>query len=231
MALSVLTVMIFLEDAMRRLVYIVFAWIIVSPYYAYAAKAGVYFAPKLLASVQHTKGTVGLSSSSWGPRHVFGANAGGAFAVGYDFQSQFDVPIRMELEYSASDHLSHTGSTTVFRKRIPFRAKVGVQTLLVNTCFDILNKYGFIPYITAGAGAAFITTKGSCMGTSTCRTEAVPAGQVGLGCSHAFTEHVSLDIGYRFVFMGGTDTSCDTVTLKLRQNYMHQAIFGLRMTF
>lgn len=68
------------------------------------------------------------------------------------------------------------------------------------------------------------------MGLSADRADAVPAGQAGIGCSYAFTRHVLLDMGYRFVLMGNTDTSWDAVRLELQRNYMHQIMLGLRVT-
>ncbi len=216
---------------MRRLVCFVITLMLLSPSLVHASAYGFYVAPKFSFSVQHTRGTLDLHTSTWGPRRVFGARAGGALALGYDFAARFDVPVRLELEYGASDHVSRTASIKVFRRRFPFRAKIGVQTLLFHVYVDIPNSSSFTPYIGAGAGTAFITTKGSGMGLSTCCTDAVPAAQVGLGCSYAFNRHVSLDLGYRFVFMGNTDTSCRSIRLQLRRNYMHQVLLGLRVTF
>ena len=172
-----------------------------------------------------------LPAATWGPRRVFGARAGGALALGYDFAPKFDVPVRLELEYGASEHISKTASVKVFRRRVPFRAKIGVQTLLFNAYADIPNSSSFTPYIGAGAGVAFIGTEASGMGFAADRMDAVPAGQAGFGCAYAFNERVSVDVGYRFVLMGDTDALCDSVRLSLRRNYMHQAMLGLRVTF
>lgn len=192
---------------------------------------GVYLAPKFTVSVLHTRGTLDLSASTWGPRRVFGARAGGALALGYDFWRKFQVPFRMELEYGASESVSKTASVKVFRRRFPFRAKIGVQTLLVNAYVDMPNSSSFTPYIGAGAGMAFIDIEGRSMGLSASTHATVPAGQLGLGCSYAFSKNVSVDIGYRFVIMRNTDASCDSIRLNLQKNYMHQAMLGLRITF
>ena len=221
----------FLEDEVKRIFFLVALAMVIVPSFACASGSGVYLAPKFSFSVQHTRGTLDLHTSTWGPRRVFGAGAGGALALGYDFAPKFDVPVRLELEYGASDHISKTASIKVFRRRFPFRAKIGVQTLLFNTYVDIPNSTAFTPYIGVGAGMAFLTTKGSGMGLSTCCTETVPAGQVGLGLSYAFNDNVSVDMGYRFVLMGNMDTSCDSIKLELRRNYMHQVMLGLRITF
>ena len=209
--------------------------IIVSSSSIYASdnnrSCGVYLAPKFTVSVLHTRGTLDLAASSWGPRRVFGARAGGALALGYDFWRKFQVPFRLELEYGASESVSKKASVKVFRKRFPFRAKIGVQTLLANAYVDMPNSSSFTPYIGAGAGMAFIDIEGRSMGLSASTHTTVPAGQLGLGCSYAFSKNVSVDIGYRFVIMRNTDASCDSIRLNLQKNYMHQAMLGLRITF
>lgn len=192
---------------------------------------GVYVAPKFTVSVLHTRGSLNLHTSTWGPRRVFGARAGGSLAFGYDFWRKFQIPFRLELEYGASESVSKKASVKVFRKRFPFRAKIGVQTLLMNAYVDMPNSSGFTPYVGAGAGLAFLDMKGSSMGLSASDHATVPAGQLGLGCSYAFNRNVSVDIGYRFVIMRNTDASCDSMRLNLRKNYMHQAMMGLRITF
>ena len=218
------------ENGMRRVLCFLAAMMMLSSS-AGASECGVYLAPKFSFSVQHTRGTLDLHAAAWGPRRVFGARAGGALALGYDFAPKFDVPVRVELEYGASDHISKTASVKVFRRRVPFRAKIGVQTLLFNAYADIPNSSRFTPYVGVGAGTAFLSTRAGGLGLSADRTDAVPAGQAGLGCAYAFNEHVSVDMGYRFVLMGDTDAVCDAVRLELRRNYMHQVMLGLRVTF
>lgn len=195
------------------------------------SSCGIYLAPKFTVSVLHTKGNLDLAASSWGPRRVFGARAGGALALGYDFWRKFQVPFRLELEYGASESVSKKASVKVFRRRFPFRAKIGVQTLLMNAYVDMPNSSCFTLYIGAGAGMAFIDVDGSSMGMSASGHATVPAGQLGLGCSYAFSRNVSMDIGYRFVIMRNTDASCGSIRLNLQKNYMHQAMLGLRITF
>ena len=195
------------------------------------SSCGVYIAPKFTVSVLHTRGSLDVAGSTWGPCRVFGVRSGGALALGYDFWRKFQIPFRMELEYGATESVSKTASVKVFRRRFPFRAKIGVQTLLMNAYVDIPNSSGFTPYIGAGAGMAFIDVKGSSMGMSASGHATVPAGQLGLGCSYAFSKNISVDMGYRFVVMRNTDASRDFIRLDLRRNYMHQAMVGLRVTF
>ena len=59
------------------------------------------------------------------------------------------------------------------------------------------------------------------------------AGQIGLGCSYAFTENISADIGYRFLTMDNGNVSgiADAMKLNSKDNYVHQFMMGLRVTF
>ena len=98
---------------MKRLLLFVAAVMVMWSSSAFAANSsvhGVYLAPKFTVSVLHTRGTLDLAASSWGPRRVFGARAGGALALGYDFWRKFKVPFRLELE-----------PLKVFQKRRPSR--------------------------------------------------------------------------------------------------------------
>ena len=219
---------------MKRALFFIAAVMVMLSSSAFAADSsicGVYLAPKFTVSVLHTRGTLDLAASSWGPRRVFGARAGGALALGYDFWRKFKVPFRLELEYGASESVSKTASVKVFRRRFPFRANIGVQTLLINAYVDMPNSSGFTPYIGAGVGMAFIDVEGRSMGMSASGHATVPAGQLGLGCAYAFNRNVSVDIGYRFVIMRNADASCDSIRLNFQKNYMHQAMLGLRITF
>ena len=219
---------------MKRLFFFMTIVSIMISSFGYASannSSGVYLAPRFTVSVLHTRGSLTLRTSTWGPRRVFGARAGGALALGYDFWRKCQVPFRLELEYGASESVSKASSVKVFRRRFPFRANIGVQTLLMNAYVDMPNSSGFTPYVGAGAGMAFIDVEGRSMGMSASGHATVPAGQLGLGCSYAFSRNVSVDIGYRFVIMRNTDASCDSIRLNLQKNYMHQAMLGLRITF
>ncbi|WP_418237566.1 hypothetical protein [Desulfovibrio sp.] len=66
---------------------------------AKAEGTGMYLAPKFLMSIQNNYPTVEI-----GPNDVSEGYSqftlGGALALGYDFNSQFGVPVRAEVEYA-----------------------------------------------------------------------------------------------------------------------------------
>lgn len=207
---------------------------------AKAEQVGVYLAPKFVLNVQHTKWELNYLGGT-GNDSKTGARAGGAFALGYDFAKRFDVPFRAELEYGAYGHISKTDGDNTGS----FKAEVGFQTLLLNAYYDFGTFSGFTPYVGGGVGMAILKTEGvldlspSIPGftRSHSETKAVFAGQIGLGCSYAFTEHAAVDLGYRFLMMGNGQTSGellgigDPMTLKSKSNYAHQFMMGLRFTF
>ena len=198
---------------------------------------GVYIAPKFVLNVQHSKAELSYLGEKIGSDSKTAARAGGALAVGYDFAPVFDVPVRAELEYGAYGRISKSsgdGGHSV-------HAKTGLQTLLANVYWDITTWHGFTPYVGAGLGMAFLKTAGhvdhsrimSDLVGSNSDTDTVFAGQIGLGCSYAFTENISADIGYRFLTMDNGDVSgiAHDFRMNSKDNYVHQFMMGLRVTF
>ena len=124
-----------------------------------------------------------------------------------------------------------------------FKSTAGIQTLLANVYWDVAEWNGFTPYVGAGAGLAFLKTEGAFhagrhlvqqnpdLGASWSDTDTVFAGQAGLGVSYAFSESVSADFGYRFLMTGDGDARKEIITLKSRDNHVHQFMLGLRVTF
>ena len=116
-----------------------------------------------------------------------------------------------------------------------FTGTMGFQTLLANVYWDITEWNGFTPYLGAGIGMAFLKTEGKIsvmdFSASEKNTDTVFAGQVGLGCSYAFTENISADFGYRLLMMGDGDVEKYGLRLNSEENYAHQFMLGLRVTF
>ena len=176
------------------------------PFSARAEQVGVYVAPKFVLNVQHSKTELSYLGQHIGSDSKTAARAGGALAIGYDFAPAFDVPVRAELEYGAYGRISRTsgeGDHSV-------HAKVGLQTLLASVYWDITTWHDFTPYIGAGLGMAFLKTEGDVNHTG-----------------------ISADIGYRFLTMDNGDVSgiADAMKLNAKDNYVHQFMTGLRVTF
>ena len=197
-----------------------------------AEQSGVYVAPKFALNVQHAEGSLSFEGQGLGSDSKTGARAGGALAVGYDFAPRFQVPVRAELEYGAYGDVS---KTVDMGGGISFKGTTGFQTLLANVYWDITEWHGFTPYLGAGIGMAFLKTEGEAgaMGFSEREkdTDTVFTGQIGLGCSYAFTENISADFGWRFLMMGDGDVEKYGVRLDSEENHAHQFMLGLRVTF
>ena len=201
---------------------------------------GLYIAPKFVLNVQHTKTEVSLPEGRFSLGDKTGVRAGGAFAVGYDFALQFNVPVRAELEYGIYGNVSHFRGLA---KDVDFKSTAGIQTLLANVYWDITEWNDFKPYVGVGAGLAFLKTEGRFnvsqeigqrhpeMLVPWHDTDTVFAGQVGLGFSYAFTESVSADFGYRFLMLDDGDARHTPLTQYSKENRVHQVMLGLRVTF
>lgn len=200
-----------------------------------AEKTGVYVAPKFVLNVQHGEGAMSIDGYGVGSDSETEASAGGALAVGYDFSYKFNVPVRAELEYGVFGDVSKT----VNHGWGPTTCEISVQTLLANVYWDITTWNKFTPYIGAGIGLAFVKTEGAIDWTvgnvsaagSADDTEAVFAGQIGFGCSYAFTDTISADLGYRFLMMGDGEVEYEGFKMESKDLYAHQFMLGLRVTF
>ena len=229
---------------LRKLGMLLAAACLLLPVQAGAADlVGVYVAPKFVLNIQHFKG-VGYDLDGDrlpGSDSKDAARAGGGLAVGYDFRPMFSLPVRAELEYAAYGNASHHLGFVdhIEGDALGARHTVGFQTLLANVYWDITNYHGFTPYIGGGLGMAFVKTKvnysytgtGESENGSFSDTDTVFAGQVGLGCSYAFTDNIAADLGYRFLMMDDGDASISGISMKSKDMYAHQLTLGLRVTF
>ena len=213
------------------------------PFTARAEQLGVYVAPKFVLNVQHFKG----SGSDFEGDRLPGsgskdaARAGGALAVGYDFRPVFNMPVRAELEYAAYGNSSrhHGFIDRIAGDALSAKHTVRFQTLLANVYWDVTEWNGFTPYVGGGIGMAFVKTKvnydyegaGEKESGSFSDTDTVFAGQVGLGCSYAFTDNFAADFGYRFLMMGDAEAGNSGINMKSKDLYAHQLTMGLRVTF
>ena len=201
---------------------------------------GLYIAPKFALNVQHSAFGISAEGDSASLGSETEPRAGGALAIGYDFAPKFDVPVRAELEYGAYGNVSRIKTA---ENNVSFKSTSTIQTLLANVYWDIAEWNGFTPYVGVGAGVAFVKTEGKFrlpadvaqrypeLSAPWRDTDTVFAGQAGLGVSYAFSESVSADLGYRFLATGDGSARRESVTLKAKDNYMHQVMLGLRVTF
>lgn len=224
------------------------------------AATGVYVAPKFIYgyAVQDSQ-KARLESNGSRISNNFGSDNdsawGGAIAVGYNFDKQFNIPVRAEVEYAAFSQVDAKGNKTVpdgvNTARFHVKQESQIQTLLLNAYYDIKTGTEWTPYVGAGIGFAFIDAKskgnvsisdGQTFGTSSSSNmNSNLAWNVGAGLGWDATDFMTVDLGYRFVGLGESKGSSSSVsdnlgnsgTFRGRVNemYMHQVMLGLRFTF
>lgn len=181
---------------------------------------------------------------------------GGSAALGYDFFRKFCVPVRAEVEYSIFTRASDSNSgLNVNGISIPWPAKeklkVNAQTMFVNAYYDFHNQSRFTPYLGAGAGLAFVRSKG-CIDIKDI-TDGWPGSSTGghtktnfaynatAGVSYALTKSIDLDLAYRFADLGKARSgavdivdsygSYGSYNHQAKHIYMHQVQLGVRFSF
>lgn len=223
---------------------------------AQAEVSGVYMGLKVIDSMQNT-GNVSQDKLDGFGVGQFGQNTfGGGIFIGYDFYPKMQLPIRAELEYAIRSNMQETWESEHAAGNINGRAVDGrvetdaqwnAQTVFANFYYDFHNDSAFTPYVGAGLGLAFVNTKytmnavGSIDGNrgeveigSASEMNTNFAWNVGLGCSYAFTENISLDAAYRFVSLGHTEVSKNIGGQEISVEtspYANEFSLGLRVTF
>lgn len=127
----------------------------VSAFAANSENTGYYAGAKLGTSLEQIHGQKSATGSSV-PRDTKQAGTAG-LVFGYNFQNEFNLPIRAELDYSFRD----TTDTDHFIKADNTRThnRVRLQTAMLNGYYDINTDTAFTPYISAGIGYANVNLK------------------------------------------------------------------------
>jgi opacity protein-like surface antigen len=240
-----------------------------APALAYAGdQIGIYVAPKFVygyARGSDATTTWSDPDGAWSDTStlkIAGMDTwGGSIAVGYDFNKQFNLPLRAEVEYAlftgaeskTTGNYTWSGGGTSYWSKNSEKITVGIQTLFLNAYYDFRNSSAFTPYVGAGIGMAFLDAKyketysdsgGYSDSSSAGRNKTANfAWNIGAGVGYDITDYIAVDLGYRFVGLGGVKTqraSFDydddgTADEHLRANvsdlYTHQVALGLRITF
>ena len=210
------------------------------PALAAAEIHGVYIAPKFLLGIQDS-GTISTSGDTGGLKFFRQYNQavfGGALAVGYNFASKFNVPVRTEIEFALRSNSSNKRDGSVAGNWWSAKQTTNLSTLFFNAYFDINTGTPFTPYIGGGLGMSFNYTEmkleaddGS---LSKSRHDTAFAWNVGAGVSYAFTENISADLGYRFVHTSYRDVKFEAGGDRLKVGsspYIHEFYLGARFTF
>jgi opacity protein-like surface antigen len=207
---------------------------IVPTYASAAEQLGIYVAPKFVygyargidAMVTWAEINKKNGYNETGTFDISGKDTwGGSIALGYDFNKNFDIPVRAEIEYALFSNAESKKTTVSFHPdgttpnyRDVGKLTVGIQTLFLNSYYDFRNSSSFTPYVGAGIGMAFLDAKyredriyyeGEVVNSSgnTGRNLTTNfAWNMGAGVGYDFNDYLALDIGYRFVGLGRAKT-------------------------
>lgn len=174
---------------------------------SHSAETGIYVAPKFMFDIPQANYLEKNHSGSGGSyRDTTGV--GGAFAVGYDFSTLFEVPVRTELEYAI-----RTDAKFKFDGRN--RVAEHPQSFFANVYYDFDNSTDFTPYVGGGIGMAVIGDSNTNF-----------AWNVGGGIAYDLAADWKLDLGYRYVDLGKFENKHTKGTYSA-----HEVLLGVRYTF
>lgn len=183
-----------------------------------SAKDGIYITGKLGTSVLNNYGnksdlngddiTNGNSKISSHTKGVFGGGA----ALGYDFNEQYQLPVRVELDLTFRGQGEASGNQNVTIENMPFdidvKNKVRTTTYMINGYYDFHNSTDFVPYVSVGMGIAHLKLQNNLNG------EDVVSGSsnnfawgVGLGAKYLLTNNISVDASYKYINAGKAKAS------------------------
>jgi opacity protein-like surface antigen len=144
------------------------------------------------------------------------SQAAGAFGgyAGYNFMGAYGVPVRAGLD---------------FTYRAPVNSAMGgslsMPTLTGNLYYDIRNSSQLTPFVTAGAGLAFLNGNGpSLLGGTNGYSSTAFAVNAGAGVSWALSPLVALDLEYLF-------TICPSSQVAYTNPYSNDVMAGIRLNF
>lgn len=214
---------------------------------------GVYVGGHLGMSIENFSGRKMNdvdSDYSWSPSSKTDSAFSGGVVLGYDFDPRLNVPVRVELDYTARSKADVKNSRDFSEGGNPYseelKHKVGLQTLMLNTWVDIPTGTAITPYLGGGIGFAFIdyttnyniSDKGA--GTDNESNKATKnktnfAWSLGGGVAYDVTERWTVDLGYRYIDAGkvkATFNSDPGVWAKSKTKVQtHDIQLGVRYTF
>ncbi|ECC1659824.1 adhesin/invasin protein PagN [Salmonella enterica subsp. salamae] len=188
-----------------------------------SAKEGAYITGKAGASVVNLYGinsTFSADEIANGhttlPDRTKGVFGGGV-AIGYDFNDQFQLPVRLELDTTFRGEADAKGGQdiTAFGESVHINVKnqVRMSTYMVNGYYDFHNNTAFTPYISAGVGLAHVKLKNNTIPVGFDINETLSASKnnfawgAGIGAKYAVTDNIAVDASYKYINAGKVSIS------------------------
>lgn len=169
---------------------------------AYAQNGGFYGSIKAGGSFLDGDVSNSNSNSTASTKDKFTTDSAGAvgIAAGYNW-IDYDLPVRTELEYMYHSDFKYKYEDA----NATFKNDISIQTVMLNVYWDFYNSTSFTPYITGGAGVAFIDEDYSTTGLTTTgvsKSSTNLALNAGVGVGWSLTESLILDLQYRYDYYG-----------------------------
>lgn len=184
-----------------------------------SANEGVYVSGKVGTSVVHVSGAKtrfieegDVIASPKVSSNNKGVLAGG-IAVGYDFNAQYQFPVRVELDATFRAKGESNGHVVIedYSDDMQIKNKVQADTYMLNAYYDFHNSSAFTPYISAGLGMAHVKLKHKAIDSDSDARMSGSANNfawgVGVGTQYAVTENVAIDAGYKYINAGKVSAS------------------------
>lgn len=113
-------------------------------------------------SIYDSSNTTPYNDYSYSGKSHANARLGGGIAVGYNFDTKFNVPVRVDFDFNARMRSNSRYSYTPMPLyNDSTNNKVQLNSYMFNAYYDFKNNTRFTPYISAGIGLASINNKTS----------------------------------------------------------------------
>ncbi|MFQ0971209.1 outer membrane protein [Gilliamella sp. BG1] len=224
--------------------------------FSYAETSGLYINGQIGASwlkaksIEHHFNEDDINSS-----HLrFGSQnktvLSGGVGIGYNFKPQFSIPIRTELMFTKRGNLNkNTNLRNVSyidddgdaqTANYYLRIKTRMNTLMLNTYYDIDTGTDFTPYASLGVGTAFLKYERTGLvkggdnedADTDSKSKTRFAYSAGIGASYKITDNWSTDLQARYTYGGkvsvSTNDNSSNSSLKLSTTDL---TIGVRYSF
>ena len=159
-------------------------------------------------------------------------------AIGYNW-AKHGVSLRTEMEFLYRTNLGYEANPTFTNAATPtkFTSKMTSKTVFFNGYYDFTNTSKFTPFVGGGIGFSMNNTKtNGSLTNGTLPAEGTInktdfAWNVGGGVAYALTEHISLDVTYRYADLGKAVWEAGSVQLTSNNLHTNEFLFGARYQF
>lgn len=137
-----------------------------------------------------------------------------SIAAGYQFSCDNIICGRMDVSYTRFNNYKDSYKSGIFESDV----EINANTFLMNGYLDIYPTNDLFIYGTAGLGLSTIEREFkvsnnfiSQLNSKNSKDDTNFTYQVGAGVGYHFTDNLSLDLGYRFTYLGKVDIDVTTV--------------------